>query len=219
MTSGQRRAWEQHWSRWGRAVAELPGGPVDLEAWFGRSAPVLLEIGCGTGETTAALAAAEPGWNHLAVDVYDPGLAQLVMRAENAGLANLRLAHGDAVLLLDRHIAEASLAGVRVFFPDPWPKKKHRKRRLVNPAFIALVASRLRIGARLHLATDWADYAEQMLEGCRAEPALRNEFPSWAPRAPWRGRTKFEERARAEGRDVWELMFRRVALNSPDRRR
>jgi tRNA (guanine-N7-)-methyltransferase len=219
MTSGQQRAWQQHWDQWGCSVSELPGGPIDLASWFGRSAPVMLEIGCGMGETTAALAAAEPGWNYLAVDVYEPGLAQLVMRAENTGLANLRLVHGDAVVLLERHIPAAALAGVRVFFPDPWPKKKHHKRRLVNPAFTALLASRMRVGARLHLATDWPDYACQMLEVCRGEPELCNEFAGWAPRPPWRGRTKFEERAQAEGREVSELMFRRVAPSGPARRR
>jgi tRNA (guanine-N7-)-methyltransferase len=209
MTTGQRRAWERRWSRWGREVAELPEGPLDLNAWFGRAAPVMLEIGCGMGETTAALAAAEPGWNYLAVDVYEPGLAALLMRAEQLGLANLRLAHGDAVTLLAEHVGNDSLAGVRIFFPDPWPKAKHHKRRLVNPAFVALLASRMRLGARLHLATDWAEYAEQMLAACRGEPELAAEFPAWAPRPPWRGATKFELRARAEGRDVWELMFRR----------
>jgi tRNA (guanine-N7-)-methyltransferase len=209
MTSGQQRAWEQHWGRWGRAVTELDDGPIDVGAWFGRSAPVMLEIGCGMGETTAALAASEPGWNYLAVDVYEPGLAQLLMRAEHLGLENVRLVHGDAVVLLEHHVADDSLAGVRMLFPDPWPKKKHHKRRLVTPSFVALLASRMRLGARLHLATDWADYAERMLEVCRDEPALRNEFPCWAPRPPWRGVTKFEARAAAAGRDVWELTFRR----------
>jgi tRNA (guanine-N7-)-methyltransferase len=210
MTTAQRRVLDEHWTDWGRSVPELGDGPLDLDAWFGRTAPVMLEIGCGMGETTAALAARTPGWNYLAVDVYEPGLAQLIMRAQRLGLANLRIAHGDAVTLLEEHIAERSLAAVRILFPDPWPKKKHHKRRLITADFAALLASRMRVGARLHLATDWADYAEQMLGVCRAEPALRNEFPGWAPRPPWRGVTKFEERAAREGRDVWELMFRRT---------
>jgi tRNA (guanine-N7-)-methyltransferase len=210
ITVGQQRAWERHWTRLGREVAELPPGPVDLAEWFGRAAPVLLEIGSGMGETTARLAAAEPDVNYVAVEVYEPGLAQLMLRAQAMDVTNLRLFRGDAVTLLERHIAPASLHGVRIFFPDPWPKKKHHKRRLVRPEFVALVASRLAVGGRLHLATDWAEYADQMLAVCSAEPLLRNEFDDWAPRPDWRPVTKFETRARAEGRISRDLMFRRV---------
>jgi tRNA (guanine-N7-)-methyltransferase len=120
------------------------------------------------------------------------------------------LLRGDAVPLLADHVAPDSLAGVRIFFPDPWPKKKHHKRRLVRPEFVALVASRLAVGGRLHLATDWAPYADQMLAVCTAEPLLRNEFAEWAPRPEWRPRTKFESRATDEGRVSRDLMFRRV---------
>jgi tRNA (guanine-N7-)-methyltransferase len=210
ITVGQQRAWDRHWARLGREVAELPSGPVDIAAWFGRAAPVLLEIGSGMGETTARLAAAEPDVNYVAVEVYEPGLAQLMLRADALGVTNLRLFRGDAVTLLERHIAPGSLDGVRIFFPDPWPKKKHHKRRLVQSPFVALVASRLVVGGRLHLATDWAEYADQMLAVCSAEPLLRNEFDGWAPRPDWRPVTKFETRARAEGRVSRDLMFRRV---------
>jgi tRNA (guanine-N7-)-methyltransferase len=210
ITVGQQRAWDTHWARLGRDVADLPPGEIDTAAWFGRPAPVLLEIGSGMGETTSLLAQAEPEVNYLAVEVYEPGLAQLMLRAESLGLTNLRLLRGDAVTVLTEHVAPDSLAGVRIFFPDPWPKKKHHKRRLVQPGFVALVASRLAVGGRLHLATDWASYADQMLDVCSAEPLLRNEFGDWAPRPDWRPVTKFETRAREADRISRDLMFQRV---------
>jgi tRNA (guanine-N7-)-methyltransferase len=210
MTVGQTRAWERLWPALGRDVASLPPGPLDAGAWFGREAPVLLEIGPGMGETTAALAQASPDVDHLAVDVFQAGLAQLTMRVEAAGIANLRLLRGDAVVLLERHILPGSLHGVRIFYPDPWPKKKHHKRRLVQPSFMALVASRLEPGGRVHLATDWAEYADQMLEVCSASPQLRNLHDGWAPRPPWRPRTKFESRAEEQGRVSRDLIFERV---------
>lgn len=215
MTVGQQRAWERHWPRLGRTVRSLDPGPIDFAAWFGRSAPVLLEIGSGMGETTSRLAAAAPEVNYVAVEVYEAGLGQLMLRAENLGLTNLRLVHGDAVVLLAEHVAPRSLSGVRIFFPDPWPKKKHHKRRLIQPEFIALVASRLAPGATLHMATDWDHYAEQMLEVASADPALRNrhadEPGGWAPRPEWRPVTKFENRADTEGRVSRDLIFERLA--------
>jgi tRNA (guanine-N7-)-methyltransferase len=181
MTVGQQRAWERHWPDMGRKVADLDG-IVDFAAWFGRTAPVLLEIGSGMGETTAALAEAAPDLNYVAVEVYEAGLGHLMLRAEELDVDNLRLLRGDAVQLLTHHIAEGSLHGARVFFPDPWPKKRHHKRRLVQPGFVRLLASRLEPGGTAHLATDWEDYAEQMLSVCGDEPLLRNRHPSWAPR-------------------------------------
>nr|WP_075977865.1 tRNA (guanosine(46)-N7)-methyltransferase TrmB [Actinokineospora bangkokensis] len=210
LTVGQERVWARRWAELGREVADLPEGPLDATAWFGREAPVLLEIGSGMGETTAQLAAAAPELNYLAVEVYQPGLAQLMLRAEAMELANLRLLRGDAVVLLREHIAPGSLHGARVYFPDPWPKKKHHKRRLIQPAFVALVASRLAPGGVLHCATDIEDYAEQMLAALSGEPLLRNLHDGWAPRPPWRPRTKFEARADAEGRISRDLLFERV---------
>jgi tRNA (guanine-N7-)-methyltransferase len=216
MTPGQRRAWDRWWPRLGRTLDDLgrqagADGP-DLAGWFGRPAPLLVEIGSGMGETTAALAAAVPDVNYLAVEVFRPGLAQLLMRADALGLTNLRLLRGDAVVLLREHVAPGSLSGVRVFFPDPWPKARHHKRRLVTPEFVALVASRLAPGGVLHLATDWEHYAEQMLAACRAAPLLRNlsDHPDgWTPRPVWRPVTKFEQRALAAGRPVRDLTFHR----------
>jgi tRNA (guanine-N7-)-methyltransferase len=210
MTVGQTRAWERLWPSLGHDVRSLTPGPLDLAEWFGRSAPVTLEIGPGMGETTAALAEAEPEVNYLAVDVYQPGLAQLMMRAEAGGLKNLRLLRGDAVVLLEEHLPAASLSAVRIFYPDPWPKKKHHKRRLVQPALVAVVASRLVPGGTLHLATDWENYAEHMLAVCSAEPLLRNRHEGWAPRPPWRPLTKFESRAEEEGRVSRDLIFERI---------
>lgn len=211
MTTGQQRAWERSWDRWGADVIDLPDGPLDTAGWFGRAAPVVLEIGSGMGESTASMALAAPQVNHLAVEVYQPGLAQLLLRIEQAEITNLRLLRGDVHPLLDGHLSPGSLHAVRIYFPDPWPKRRHHKRRLVRPEFVALVASRLVTGGTLHLATDWDSYAEEMLAACAAEPALRNTAThGFAERPSWRPVTKFEQRARDEGRTVRELLFTRA---------
>src|SRR5699024_1914063 len=210
MTTGLQRAWERHWSAMGSEIADLPAGGSDVDWWFGGSAPVVLEVGSGMGEATAALANASPEINHVAVEVYAAGLGQLMLRAENSSLRNLRLLRGDAVELLQRHIGVDSLADVRIFYPDPWPKKKHHKRRLLQPEFTQLLATRLVPGGIVHLATDWQHYAEQMLEVCTAEPLLRNRFDGWAPRPEERPVTKFEQRAEQDGRVTRDLIFERV---------
>ncbi len=206
LTDGQRAAWDRWWPVRGHDVADLVNGALDYDpaAWFGRAAPLILEIGSGMGESTAALAAAEPDVDHLAVEVFEPGIAALLMRATE--LTNLVVLRGDAVALLSEKVPEASLAGIRIFFPDPWPKRRHHKRRLVQPEFVALAATRLRPGGTLHMATDWADYAEQMRAVADAEPRL---VGGEVPRPPWRPVTKFEARARAEGRDVHDFVYRR----------
>ena len=216
LTEGQAHAWDRLWPRHGTDVADVLAGtvPYDPRAWFGRSAPLVLEIGSGTGESTAAQAAAAPEVDHLAVEVFEPGLAQLLMRIDEAGLTNLRLLRGDAVELLGERVPHGSLAGIRIYFPDPWPKRRHHKRRLVQPAFVALASSRLAPGGTLHLATDWADYALQMRVVCTAEPSLANAASTsdgWTPRPPWRPYTKFERRAQAEGRAVRDLIFHRLS--------
>lgn len=205
MTAGQQRAWDRLWPRY--ATTATPDRVLDADGWFGRRAPLRMEIGSGMGETTAALAAAEPEANHLAVEVYPPGLAQLLMRIEERGLENLRLVRGDAVLVLEDMIEPDSLAGLRVFYPDPWPKKRHHKRRLIQPATVSLMASRLAPGAPLHLATDVADYAEVMREVTDAEPLLENPHGGFAPRPAWRPRTKFEARAEEAGRPSRDLVL------------
>lgn len=212
MTDGQAQAWQRWWPTYGRTL-DARRYSLDLAGWFGRDAPVVLEIGSGTGESTAALAAAAPDVDHLAVEVYPPGLAQLLMRIRELGLTNLRLVRADAVVVLREQLTADSLAGVRIFFPDPWPKRKHHKRRLVQPEFVALAASRIAPGGTLHLATDWAHYAEQMRRVCDAEPTLRAERPAgadWTPRPAWRPLTKFEQRAGEQGRTARDLIYRRV---------
>ena len=203
LTDGQKAAWDRWWPVRGHEVADLDYDPT---AWFGRGAPLILEIGSGMGESTAALAAAEPDIDHLAVEVFEPGIAALLMRAEAAQLTNLVVLRGDAVALLSERVPDASLAGIRIFFPDPWPKRRHHKRRLVQRPFVALAASKLHPGGTLHMATDWTDYADQMRAAADAEPLLRG---GETPRPPWRPVTKFEARARAEGRDVRDFVYRR----------
>ncbi|MGH3572006.1 MAG: tRNA (guanosine(46)-N7)-methyltransferase TrmB [Pseudonocardiaceae bacterium] len=211
MTIGQKRAWDRCWDRWGANVADLPDGPLDAAGWFGRTAPVVLEIGSGMGESTAAMALEAPDVDHLAVEIYQPGLAQLLLRIEQAEISNLRLLRGDAYTVLHEHLAASSLHAVRIYFPDPWPKRRHHKRRLVRPELVALVTSRLAVGATLHLATDWEPYAQEMLAACVAEPGLRNTaLHGFAARPAWRPVTKFEQRARDEGRVVRDLLFARL---------
>lgn len=223
MTEGQRAAWERWWPGLGHEVTDIVEGrePYDPPAWFGRDAPLVLEIGSGMGESTAALAAATPEVDHLAVEVFEPGLAQLLMRVGDLGASNVALLRGDGVALLRERVPPESLHGVRIFFPDPWPKRRHRKRRLVQPAVVALVASRLRPAGTLHLSTDWADYADQMIAVCSAERLLvntaREQPDGWTSRPEWRPVTKFEERAGREGREVRDLIFqRRTGGPAPD---
>jgi tRNA (guanine-N7-)-methyltransferase len=212
MTPGQQRAWERSWQKWGTDLADLPDGRLDTAEWFGRAAPVVLEIGSGMGESTVSMALDAPELNHLAVEVYQPGLAQLLLRIEQAGITNLRLLRGDAYQLLHGHLAGESLHAVRIYFPDPWPKRRHHKRRLVTSEFVTLVASRLAPGATLHLATDWEPYAEEMLAACTNERALQNTAASerFTARPAWRPVTKFERRAQDEGRVVRDLLFTKL---------
>jgi len=185
-------------------------GPLDLAELFGRSAPVVLEIGFGMGEATVAMAAAEPGRDVLAVDVHTPGVGALLRDVGAQGLTNVRVAVEDAVELLATRLAPASLEEVRIFFPDPWPKTRHHKRRLVSPAFARLVADRLRVGGLLHCATDWTPYAEQMLAVVHGEPALANEHEGYAPRPEHRPVTHFERRGLARGHQVHDVLARRL---------
>lgn len=230
LTEGQQHAWDRWWPVYGHDVADLVDGTEawNPAAWFGRCAPVLLEIGSGMGETTAALAAAEPQVDHVAVEVFEPGLAQLLMRIagdqpDRPALTNQRLLRGDAVDLLTSAVAPGTLDGIRVYFPDPWPKRRHHKRRLVQPEFVALAASRIRGGGTLHLATDWPDYAAQMRRVCAAADALVLRDPSgpdgWSSRPDWRPMTKFEARAVDEGRPVRDLLYTVVHPGSDDHAR
>ncbi len=207
-TAGQARAHRELLPRWG-----IPFQPalIDLERAFGRAAPKVLEIGFGMGETTAQIAAAHPEVDYLGVEVHTPGVGSLLNRSDALGLRNVRVIQHDAVAVLERMIPPASLDGVRIFFPDPWPKKRHHKRRLIQPAFVALLASRMKPDAYLHVATDWEDYAQQILETLTREPSLVNTTEGFAPRPETRPETKFERRGVALGHRAWDLIFRRRA--------
>lgn len=182
---------------------------IDLDDAFGRAAPKILEIGFGMGETTASIAAAHPEIDYLGIEVHTPGVGSLLKLIDAHGLSNLRLIQHDAVEVLREMIAPASLDGAHIFFPDPWPKKRHHKRRLVQTDFIALLASRLKPGGYLHLATDWEEYAEQMLAVLAAEPQLENTADGYAPRPDYRPQTKFETRGLKLGHGVWDIVFRK----------
>ena len=205
MSPAQARACDQLLPRYGVSV----DCPLDWRQVFGRTAPVVLEIGFGMGETTAAIAAAQPGIDFLGVEMHLPGVGALLRRIDAAGLANLRIARADAVDVV-RQIEPGSLAGVHVYFPDPWPKKRHHKRRLLQPAFAQLLAHGLKPGGYLHVATDWQDYADQALEVLGAVRGLANTVEGFAPRPASRPLTKFERRGRNLGHGVWDLLFERV---------
>ena len=183
--------------------------PIDFTRTFGRRAPIVLEIGCGMGETTAAIAAAQPGLDFVGVEVHGPGVGAILNRIEQGALTNLRVIQHDAVEVVDAMIPQASLAGIHVYFPDPWPKKRHHKRRLLKPAFVHALALRLAPGGYLHAATDWAPYAEEMLATFSSEPLLANTAEGYAPRPSWRPQTKFETRGLMLGHAVFDLVFRR----------
>ena len=205
-TPAQVRALSDLWPRYG---IEYTGAPRDLDACFGRRAPIVLEIGFGNGEQLAHAAEHEPTSNHLGIEVHRPGIAQLMSRLAERALDNARIYAHDAVDVLEHEIADASLAEARIYFPDPWPKNRQKKRRLVQPAFLALLARRLAPGARLHLATDWQDYAGQMLAVLDASDALRNCSGAgrYAERPPWRILTHFERRGVRLGHDVFDLVY------------
>ncbi|NTW41228.1 MAG: tRNA (guanosine(46)-N7)-methyltransferase TrmB [Cellulomonadaceae bacterium] len=184
-------------------------GTVDLVALFGRDAPVVLEIGSGMGEAVAAMAAVDPGRNYLAVEAHLPGIAHLLTLLETRGLTTVRVGHGDALDLVTT-IAPESLDAVHVFFPDPWPKPKHHKRRIIAPDHVELLRSRLVHGGTLHCATDWEPYARQMLEVLDADPELVNPHDGFAPRPAHRPVTKFERRGLALGHEIFDIVVKRT---------
>ena len=183
---------------------------LDPVALFGRTAPLVLEIGSGMGETTAAMAAADPDRDYLAVEAHLPGVASLLGLVARAGLTNVRVGHGDALGLVRRSLATESLDAVHVFFPDPWPKARHHKRRLVQPSHVALLRSRLLVGGVLHCATDWVDYADAMLEALTADPFLENTSDGFVERPAHRPVTKFEQRGLDLGHAVNDVVARRI---------
>ena len=179
----------------------------DFDRAFGRRAPTILEIGFGMGDTTAQIAAGMPDKNFIGVEVHTPGVGSLLKLIGEQGLSNLRIIQHDAFEVVTHMIAPESLAGVHIFFPDPWHKARHNKRRLIQAPFVALLCSRIAAGGYLHCATDWQDYAEQMLQVLGAEPSLRNTADGYAPRPAYRPVTKFENRGLRLGHGVWDLVF------------
>jgi tRNA (guanine-N7-)-methyltransferase len=206
MSPAQQRACDEFLPRFG--VAFTPA-VLDLVQAFGRAAPVILEIGFGMGETTAAVAQAHPHVDFLGVEVHLPGVGALLKRVDELGLGNVRVIRHDAVEVVDAMIAPDSLAAVHVYFPDPWPKKRHHKRRLLSPSFVRALGDRIAPGGYLHVATDWTPYAEEILATLAAEPRLENTATGYAPRPPWRPETKFERRGRKLGHAVHDLVFKR----------
>ena len=208
LTAGQQRALDELYPRYG---VDWSGGRIDMAARFERPAPLVLDIGFGDGDALAEIAAAHPDRNYLGVEVYRTGTGRLLRRIESEGLANLQVLIADASELLRDGLAPESLAGVQLFFPDPWTKKRHHKRRIVQADWLARVADRLQPGGFLHMATDWADYAEWMLSLSDAEPRLENPHGGYAPDPGDRPETRFERRGRRKGHEVFDLILRKSA--------
>lgn len=208
-TAAQARALQQLWPRFG---LEQAAGPLDLDAAFGRSAPRHCEIGFGDGTALAAAAAAHPDIDFLGIEVHEPGVGRLLLAIEDRELTNVRIIRHDAVEVVGRWLPAASLDRVNIFFPDPWPKKRHHKRRLIQPPFLAALHRVMRPGAVLHLATDWEHYAEQMLEVADASPGFENLAGEgrFSPRPEERPQTRFENRGLRLGHGVRDLLYRRL---------
>ncbi len=208
LTEGQKRALEELWPRYG---IEPGAAALDFPALFGNQNPVIMDIGFGNGESTWHMAGTSPGENFLGVEVHRPGVGHLLLMLEAQPLDNVRIACGDAVELLRTRIADGALAGVRLYFPDPWPKKRHHKRRIVQPDFIALLARKIHPGGILHMASDWVPYAEHMLQVLTRSSAFENCDPSgdFHPRPEWRALTKYEKRGQGLGHEVHDLIFYR----------
>ncbi len=203
-TTGQAKAFETLGPRF---LQPYTGQPLDPEAAFGRQAPTVLEIGFGMGEATAHIAGLMPEKNFLCCEVHEPGVGALLKRIGAQGLQNIRIVPHDAVEVIEHMLRPDSLAGIHIFFPDPWHKLRHHKRRLIQPPLVAKLAARLAPGAYLHCATDWEPYAQQILQVLSAEPALRNTAGGFAPKPHYRPLTKFENRGLKLGHGVWDVVF------------
>lgn len=209
MSEAQHRAYDTGLVQWG--IAYTPA-PLDVASVFERNAPTILEIGFGMGRTTADIAEAHPQNNYLGVEVHTPGVGSLLKEIQVRGLTNIRIIQHDAVEVLTHMLADGVLAGAHIYFPDPWPKKRQQKRRLIQPPLIALLAQKLAPGGYLHCATDWEDYAVQILEVLSAEPTLKNTAEEFSPRPEWRPTTKFEQRGINLGHGVWDVLFKKAVV-------
>ncbi len=210
MTEGQKRSYDLHWPSKG---LELQRGAIDFEQVFGRKAPVVLEIGFGMGDSLASMAAAAPEKDFIGVEVHSPGVGRLMHLIDESGIENLRAYCDDAVEVLERCIADNSLSRVQIYFPDPWHKKRHHKRRLIQPEFVQLLRRKLAAGGVIHLATDWENYAEHMMQVMSEAPGFCNcqGLGQFAPRPDYRPVTKFEKRGERLGHGVWDLLFEKTA--------
>jgi tRNA (guanine-N7-)-methyltransferase len=208
ITPGQQLALDNYWAIYGLD----PQIDYDFAEVFGRDAPLCVEIGFGNGESLAKMAAANPGINYIGIEVHRPGVGHLMLQLAQQGINNVRIYCHDAIEIMENKIADHSLAGVHLFFPDPWPKKKHHKRRIVRPSFVNLLVKKLKSGGYFHAATDWQNYAEHMLEVLSAESRLINagNETDYCERPDYRPLTKFEQRGLRLGHGVWDLIFRRV---------
>lgn len=204
VTTGQAKAFEELGPKF---VLPYTGQPLDPQAAFGRSGKLILEIGFGMGEATAHIARVRPDDNFLCCEVHEPGVGALLKRIGEQDIHNIRILQHDAVEVIDFMLPEGMLDGVHIFFPDPWHKKKHNKRRLIQSPLVAKLASRLKSGGYIHCATDWEPYAEQMLEVLSAEALLANTAEGYAPKPDYRPLTKFENRGLKLGHGVWDLVF------------
>ena len=208
LTKGQEFALENYWPVMG---VEYQDAPVDFTELFGREAPVTLEIGFGMGTATAEIAKRLPEKDFLAIDVHGPGVGNLLKLVEEMQLTNIRVMRHDAVEVVENMLADGSLDGIHIFFPDPWHKKRHHKRRLIQPPFVAKLLPKLKVGGYIHLATDWEEYAVQMLEVLSGFDNLQNTAADYASTPDYRPETKFEARGKRLGHGVWDLVFTRVA--------
>ena len=207
LSDSQANAIAQLMPKWGISFSEIP---LDLEQVFGRSAPKILEIGFGMGVATAQIAQNLADQDFVAIEVHSPGVGNLLKLIEEAQITNLKVIQHDAVEVLEKMIADQSLDGIHIYFPDPWPKKRHHKRRLIKLPFIEQLVPKLKIGGYLHLATDWEEYAEQMLEVLNEHPELENTADGFAPKPDYRPETKFEARGLRLGHGIWDIVFKRI---------
>jgi len=206
ITASQRKAMETLWPNYGVEIA----GELNLDVLFGRRAEKHVEIGFGNGDSLIAMAESHPEHDYLGIDVYTPGIGHLLIKIEAAQLTNVRIIHADAVEILTHNLPPTCLDGVYIFFPDPWPKKRHHKRRLIQPKFLKLLAQKIKPDGNLHLATDWEDYAQHMLAVLEASPEFINHTNGFSPRPAERHLTKFEQRGLRLGHGVWDLLYRKM---------
>lgn len=215
LTEGQQRALDAYWDRYG---LRLDGGMLDFTQVFGRAAPVILEIGFGNGKSLVEMAKQQPEKDFIGIEVHRPGVGSLINEAHTQGVHNIRVYHDDAIDVLAQCIPDDSLMGFQLFFPDPWHKARHNKRRIVKPEFIQTIHQKLQVGATVHMATDWQHYAEQMLEVMNADRSFANTVSEadlastggYAPRPEYRPKTKFESRGERLGHGVWDLIFTKL---------